>query len=219
MVRFFTVKWPSLARLEAALLFVAILSICGRSATVRSGWSLFLAIAANDWGMPERPLFWGLLAAIVAAPYFCAMIAVDRVLAIRKGFAILSFVSVLVWAAVAAGLSADLALLFPAALSPAPGSMDVAWKAAVFAGSAALLLHARALWSGLTDRGFVGLRLAARSGDVADARPNRNPWSQDRTKPEAWFAPTRAAGPNQRPAMAVVRHACPRSPGPACSRR
>jgi aspartyl protease family protein len=188
MVRFFTVKWPRLARLEAALLFVAILVICGRSITVRSGWSLFLAIAAHDWGMPERPSFWGLLAMIVAAPYFCAMVAVDRLLTVRKGFAILSILSVSVWAAVAAALSADLAAFLPADVPRTPGSMEFTWKAAVVAGSASLLVHGAALWTGLTDRGFVGLRLAARSGGSADG-PDKSPWSEDRTNPEAWFAP------------------------------
>ncbi|WP_158930417.1 TIGR02281 family clan AA aspartic protease [Acidisphaera sp. S103] len=131
-----------------------------------------------------------MLALIVSAPYLCTMVIVDRLLTVRKGFAFLSILSPLAWAAVAASLSYDL-VVSPAHQALGVVTMPSAWEAAIFAGSASLLLHGRSLWIGLSDRGFVGLRLTARSGrngDDGSSKP-RNPWPHDQTEATAWFAP------------------------------
>jgi hypothetical protein len=72
------------------LLFAAFFLVCAKSPTVRSGWTSLLAIVA--------------------------LLGVDRLLTARAGFAVLSLLSVAVWAAVAALLSSDLAVLLPAYL-------------------------------------------------------------------------------------------------------
>jgi aspartyl protease family protein len=176
MVRFFTVRWPGFARLEACLLFGATLTICGKSATLQSASLLILDAVAQDQQVPRQPVFWTLLAMTLIGPYLCAMIVVDRLLTVRKGFAILSILSVAVWAATAALLAASLE----------PASMVSPAHAALLTAGASLLIHGQALRIGLADRGFVGLRLAARSASDA-GRPGPVPWADDQTN--AWFAP------------------------------
>ena len=190
MIRLFTVKWPRLARLEAWILFAAVLVICGRSVALRSVFDPLLAVESENLGLPVEPMFWTLLALIVSVPYLCAMVTVDRLLTVRKGFAFLSVFSSLAWAVVAA-LSDDLAGVLSANQMGALAVMPIAWEAAIFGGSVSLLIHGRSLWIGLSDRGFVGLGLAARSGRAADegSRRRKNPWAQDQMETTPWFAP------------------------------
>lgn len=184
MVRFFTVKWPRLARLEACVLFVAIVWMCGNLAMVRSIWISSLAVIADDVGQPEKVFFWTLLSMILAGPYLCVMMMVDRLLAVRKGFAVLSILAVLTWAAVAAALSSEWG-----------GTADFALKAAIGSGVVSLLFHGGALRTGLTDRGFVGLRLAKEP-----YRPGgRGSIFGDKTQSEPWFAPNPRSRNEQEP--------------------
>jgi aspartyl protease family protein len=176
MVRLFNARWPGFARLEACLLFGAILTICGRSATLQSASLLLLDAVSQDLQVPRQPVFWTLLAMLLIGPYLCAMIVADRLLTVRKGFAILSILSVAIWAATAALLAASLD----------PASMVSPAHAAILAAGASLLIHGQALRIGLADRGFIGLRLAARSAFDA-GRPGPTPWAGGQTN--AWFAP------------------------------
>jgi aspartyl protease family protein len=190
MVRFFTVRWPHLARLEAYLLFGAVLKICGRSATLRLALNPWLAVLTRDLGAPPVLLFWAALAVLTASPFFFGMVLVDRLLTVRKGFAVLSLLSVPVWASVAAALCNDRSTLVPVARNQGMGDMPIALKAAIFAGSLSLLIHGRSLWIGLADRGFVGLRLKARSATSEDRpRGGWNFWSIGATNSDTWLAP------------------------------
>jgi aspartyl protease family protein len=190
MVRFFNVKWTRSARLEAGLLFAAIVFLCGGLSVVRSIWTSSFTLFIDDSGMPQRVLFWMLLVMMLAGPYLCVMMVVDRLLAVRKGFAVLSVLSVLAWAAVAAALSLEWAAALP--ISAWKGSRDLVWQTAVAAGIVSLLVHGGALKTGLADRGFVGLRLNRRSGHDADRRRpagNENSIFGDDIESRAWFAP------------------------------
>jgi aspartyl protease family protein len=200
MIRFFTVKWPRPARLEARLLFAAIVFMCGGLDVGRSVWTSSFALIIDDSGMPQTVLFWMLLVMMLAGPYLCVMMAVDRLLAVRKGFAVLSILSVLAWAAVAAALSLEWAAVLPA--SAWKGSGDFVWQAAIAAGIMSLLIHGGALRTGLADRGFVGLRLSRQSSPYADRlrlTGNKASMFSDDIESKAWFAPNPRARNEREP--------------------
>ncbi len=145
MPPFFEVKWPGLARLEVALLLAATLWICGESSVVRSVMLPPLTLAIQGSALPGLAVFWTLLCLIVALSLLCAIAVVDRLLIVRNGLAILSMLSVPVWAAVIAALSGHLAHDQAISVPIGDASLPGAWLAAAAAGCASLLVHARPL--------------------------------------------------------------------------
>ena len=118
------------------------------------------------------------------------MMVVDRLLAGRKGFAVLSVCSIFASAAVAAARFQEWVAGLP--ISGWARSSDTAWQVPAATGIVSLLFHGGALRTGLTDRGFVGLRLSRQSGPYADRRGlagNKNSIFGDDIGSKAWFAP------------------------------
>ena len=152
MGRLFTVSRPNLAGPQRVLMFVALVMICADWITLSPAFSELLAAESRDLGIPEALLLWTILGIIVSAAYLGVMVTVDRLLKVRKGFALLYVVAVLAWALVGAGLSSDIARLL--SLDPIPPAF--AWKIALFAAFASTLINVPSLRIALSGRGFHG---------------------------------------------------------------
>ena len=189
MIRLFNIKSP---RLEAFLLFVAAIKVCGSSIILRATTDTLSPTEAHNLGIPEPLMLWPLLRCIVAAPFLAGMMIVDRLLTVRTGFAAPA------WALVGAGLFNEVALLLAVPLATVSAA-----TVALFAASAAISLHGRSLWIGLSDQGFVGLRHATRS--ATGHRPARNPAEDDQA---AWSVPN----PHSRKYPAPVQRRAARLP-------
>jgi aspartyl protease family protein len=183
MVRFFTVKWPWFARLEACLLFAAVVLTCGQLQVVRSTWIASLDLLTDDTGLPQQLFYWTLLSMILAGPYLCLMMVVDRLLALRKGFAVLSIFSVLAWVTVAVALSHEWAASSPAIARE--GSGEFTAKLAIAVGTVSLLLRSGAVRLGLAGRGFVSPPLARQPDRLGD----RDSIFGDNSHPRPWSVP------------------------------
>ncbi len=107
------------------------------------------------------PSDWPLFCVLALPPYLAylvALIAVDAVMGLRKGFALLSVAAIVVWSLIALALADD-----------ARGGM--------IAGGVTLLLHLRPLYLGVMDRGFIAIRLR---GGEQSRRQMPNPRGRSR---------------------------------------
>lgn len=174
MDRLFTVRWPAFARLEAFLIFVAISAAYSKIPQVQPFLEGFSATGASRFGVSQAPLTWGAAAFLGAGPYLGAIIVADRVLGARHGFAWLSLLAVVVWAGLAALFSDKLVALLPSAWVGGSALVSFTVEVVIGAASIALLIHAKPLWVGLEDQGFVGVGLA-KSG-TSKRSWHANPW-------------------------------------------
>jgi clan AA aspartic protease (TIGR02281 family) len=123
--------------------------------------------------MSKDTTYWADLALACFVPYVILLILADRMLTIRKGYALLSIGVIAVWAAVGQELAPHIADVLPASITGALGSLPTGRQAAIDAGAVALLIHLWPLWLGLRDRGDVAERLiedtdGPRSSDETD---------------------------------------------------
>jgi clan AA aspartic protease (TIGR02281 family) len=188
MHRLFTVRWPLLARLEAFLLFVAILAIWNKNPVLHSVLDDFSAVEADRLGMSKSLLNWGVLVFLTVGPYLGAMMAVDRVLPVRNGLAVLSLFAIAIWAGLGAIFAPDVAGLLPFAWVGGRTPMSFTREAVIAAASIGLLIHARPLSLGLVDRGASTQGSAAQSGAHAGARGPEGAVRADPV-PTPWGAP------------------------------
>jgi clan AA aspartic protease (TIGR02281 family) len=130
MRRLFTVQWPVGARAEAVLLFIAAV--------------LLLRFQGLVGSFESNLTRWGLAAGIAAVAFMGMLVAVDRLLSIRKGIALSAVLATAAWTG--AGVLAV----------PAYMRGVVVWPVL----AVALVAHAAPLSAGLRDRGVVGTRLA-----------------------------------------------------------
>jgi hypothetical protein len=163
MQRLFKVRWPAFAIGEALLLFAAVVVVGHKIPALNDSLNEFALAVAAATGSDTASVTWGTLAFLFAGPYLWAMLVADRLLRVRHGFAILSALAVAIWTVVAAALSPELTLLLRATRAGGGLWMSITGNAALAAACGALLIHARPLWIGVMDRGFIGLRLAART--------------------------------------------------------
>jgi clan AA aspartic protease (TIGR02281 family) len=87
------------------------------------------------------------------------LIVIDRLLTVRKGFALLSVSAIAIWSTMA-GRAPELVAQYV----PEPFLRQIHWlsssqKAAITVAGLTLLLHLKALWTGLRDQGDVAERL------------------------------------------------------------
>jgi clan AA aspartic protease (TIGR02281 family) len=188
MHRLFTVRWPLLARLEAVLLFVAILPVWNKLPALQSVLDDLASVEASNLGIPKALLSWGVLAFLAAGPYLGAMLAVDRVLRARNGFALLSVLAIATWAGLAALFATDVAALLPAGWVASSPPLSFAGEAVIGAASIALLIHARPLAMGLVNPALADRGLAARPGAGAEGRRPDGNGSADQ-HPGPWGLP------------------------------
>jgi clan AA aspartic protease (TIGR02281 family) len=181
MHRLFTVRWPLLARLEAFLLFVAILAIWNRNPVLHPVLEDLSSVEAGRIGISKSLLSWGVLVFLAAGPYLGAMMAVDRVLRVRNGLAVLSLLAIAIWAALGAIFAPDVAALLPLAWVGGARPLSFTHEAVIAAASIGLLIHARPLSQGLVGRSPVTPAPMVRSGGrwpngAVQADPVPNPW-------------------------------------------
>jgi len=117
MPRFFTVRWPLFARLQAVLLFPVSVLLASEIARVQSYVDATLVPGlsplGDDLGVSDHVVFWAAMAIVVLVPYFVVLLVADRFLTIRKGYAFLSLAAIAVWGGAAMHLSGQLASLLP----------------------------------------------------------------------------------------------------------
>jgi clan AA aspartic protease (TIGR02281 family) len=162
-MRLFTVRWPSLARVEAIAFFPVALLLAPMYQSVRelveSGVVPKLAPLHAELGIPNAQIILFAAGLVVFVPYVVALIVIDRMLTIRKGYAVLS-IAVIAFAAFAGYELAGLLVAgLPDALLLDPNRLPHDQQIALMAGGIAFLLHARPLWIGLRDDGDVAERL------------------------------------------------------------
>jgi clan AA aspartic protease (TIGR02281 family) len=174
MPQLFTVRWPLFARLEAVLFFPVAVRLASEIETVRTlvnrGVVPALAPFGVQLGTSTHVIFWAALAIAAIVPYCFFLIVADRFLTVRKGFALLSAGAIAVWAEAAHHLSWLLVDLVPDSARNGTGGLSFAHEAALAAGGVALLLHLKALWTGLRDQGDVAMRLLS----ARDKHANRD---------------------------------------------
>jgi clan AA aspartic protease (TIGR02281 family) len=160
-----TVRWPLFARLEALLLFPVALLAASEIAQVRTIVERWIAPALAPpvarLGLPIQVALWAAMAIVVIVPYLIVLIVADRLLTVRKGFALLSIVAIAAWYWAAMHFADHLASLLPEPVVNAVSWRPFDTEAAIAAGSLAFLLHLRPLWVGIRDQGDVAMRLIA----------------------------------------------------------
>jgi clan AA aspartic protease (TIGR02281 family) len=165
MPQMLTVRWPLFARLEALLFFPVALMLASQVPqvhTIIDRWvAPAVALAGARFGIASGPMFWVAASIVVIVPWLIALIVADRLLTVRKGYALLSIVAIGAWIWSAMHFADQLAELLPGRVVDAIGwpSFDV--EAAIAAGVLAFLSHLRALWVGIRDEGDVAMRLIA----------------------------------------------------------
>ncbi len=180
MPQLFTVRWPLFARLEAVLMFPAAVLLSSETAIVPSLGDRWLAPTLYSLtehlpaGKPAVP--WAASAIIMFVPYFLSLLVVDRVLTVRKGYALLSVAAIGVWALVGARLTQQWTAFASRYFLDSIDWLDVSQQASLGAGCVAFFVHLWPLWIGIKDQGDVAAHLismreeyACASGSVADA--------------------------------------------------
>jgi clan AA aspartic protease (TIGR02281 family) len=198
MPQLFTVRWPVFALLEGVLLFPVAVRLAGEIAPLRTFINRVAVPALAPFGAgvgaPKDVVFWTAMALAATVPWFVLLIVADRFLTVRKGFAVLSVIAIAIWAWSAHQLSGLLMPLLtsylPERLLNAANGLPANQQTAIAVGGVALLLHLRALWTGLRDDGDVAFHLLdARHGQALRRTPvNHARLTQDLYyRQTAWF--------------------------------
>jgi hypothetical protein len=153
MERLFTIVWPDFARIEAVAVYAMLATVVHAAAK-----------PVVDLGPIE---LWGICCGVVLVPFVIMMVLVDRLLAIRKGFAWVSILAIGFWSGAAASMAYDLTWLPLERLREKPWT-TVTGDIAIVAACLAFLVHAKPLLLGLEDQGFIGMGLAAKRSRRAE---------------------------------------------------
>lgn len=200
MPQVFTIRWPLFARLDAVFLFPLAFLLAGQNGIVASivNPSLAPALAgfALRYGIAPMTGVWAAWAIVTFLPYLVLMVVIDRVLTVRKGFAILSLLAILCWAKAGLISSDWVASMVPTSFTAPGDGPSFPMTVALAAGAFALLMHIRPLVLGILDDGRVAERLVALSGDNPDLvwsertnrAPQRGPAYGDRQDVRIWLA-------------------------------
>jgi clan AA aspartic protease (TIGR02281 family) len=217
MPQLFTVRWPLFARLEAVLFFPVALRLASETEPVRTLVDQRLVPALSPFGdtlgLPSQVIFWAAVTIAGIVPYVFVLLVADRFLTVRKGFVLLSAVAISVWAFAALQLSYLLIDFVPDSMLAGTDWLSFDQEAALAAGGLALLLHLRALWTGLRDHGDVADRLIAARDALSIRRESQTQHAQD-----VYFQQTAdfrgwqtqrqleglGAGPRENPAVKVL---------------
>jgi aspartyl protease family protein len=159
------------------LIFFGVLAVCGTVPVLRDALGQILPPGAMRIDGLKVPYFWCAMTILAGGPYLAALIATDRLLSVRHGYAWLSGFAVAAWAGLAALFSPTIATALPANLAAGSRLMSFTDEAVVAAASLALLIHARALWIGLADQGFTGATLARSGAGYAWAPSDTRGWT------------------------------------------
>lgn len=216
MPQIFTVRWPHFARLEAVVFFPVVLMLAIELTPLRSfvdrlpivAWAAHTARVR----LTEYDILWGAMTVAVAVPYIAGLRIADRLLTVRKGYALLSLLAVAAWAASAMRFSGRLAPFAPPIAETIPEWLTFGQLCAAAAGCLAFVAHLPALWIGLRDDGEVADRLVDRGGHERD-RVGYGPGGGDIYRRQTaefrtWGPPRRfaglAGGPKEHPAVRLL---------------
>jgi aspartyl protease family protein len=176
MSQLFTVRWPLFARLEAALLFPVACGVAGEIAPLRTYVNQHvvapLAPLLYHIGIPNQAIFWAGMAIATILPYALLLIVSDRFLTVRKGFAFLSIIAIAIWTMAAVRAPALVAEYLPEPFLRQVDWLSAGQKAGFTMAGLTLIVHLKALWTGLRDHGDVAQRLIA--GRDADPYQDQN---------------------------------------------
>lgn len=220
MPQMFTVRWPLFARLEAVFFFPVAILLASEIAPVRTAVDTALVpelapILHDGFGLPYIVIYWIAVGMIAFLPYFVGLLVTDRLLTVRKGYALLSFFAIATWAAAAIRLSDRIAIPLPDSLISDNGRLAFDQQTAIVAAVIAALTHAYAIWTGVRDDGDVAMRLiAAREEyEYSRTRPDQPGHAQDayyrRTAQFRGWQPDKqleglGAGPRENSAVKVL---------------
>jgi clan AA aspartic protease (TIGR02281 family) len=215
MPQLFTVKWPLFARLEAMVFFPVCVVLAGEvplvQTAVNHGLVPTLAPLGLQLGIPRPAIEWVAAAIVVVVPYLAVMMATDRILTIRKGYALLSVLAIAVWAGAGMHLSYQMLDFMPDTVMD--WLQDIDWlplgqEVALAAGGLALLVHLQALWIGVLDQGDVAMHLvAAREASEYKNGPARDLYSRQTSDFRGWQRQEKlyGAGSGARETSSVVK--------------
>jgi clan AA aspartic protease (TIGR02281 family) len=163
MQRLFTVRWPFLARLDAILLYPVALVLAAEIAAIHKFIDQTVGPALPSvvfrLPLPKEAFFWAELAIVGVIPYVLLLALADRLLTIRKGYAMLAAIAISAFATAALQFSPVLASLMPSRAGGTFSFLSSGSNAAFGACGLAFLMHLRPLWAGLTDQGEIAMRL------------------------------------------------------------
>lgn len=141
-------RWPLLARTEAPLLVAAACILAHRLLAALPAVDDLALFESEELGVPPPALIWGFTAFVLAGPSLGAIMLADRLLATRRGTAMLAAGAVISWCGFAWAFAESIAAAFPFARKLAAGPVPLV-------AGAALLVHAWPLLAGLFDRSFA----------------------------------------------------------------
>jgi hypothetical protein len=208
MLRLFAVRWPLGARFEVAALFPISVFALSLVTPIRDFAS---SVAASTLSQEHASTAvaiaapWFVLACLTAVPYVGLLIVVDRLLAARKGFALLAIFATATWTGAAALLTREFSGTLDATYTIAGADIRLIDAAIFGVFMLSLLIHIRPFTTGLRDRGFVGLRLRV---GREESNVWRRPQGPDQLGSGAWVAPN-PRGRNRRPGVIMVRRMLP----------
>ena len=168
------------------MFFPVALLLASEIATVRTAVDTALVpelapILHDRAGVPYIVIYWIAVGMVTFLPYFVGMLITDRLLTVRKGYALLSFVAIAAWAAAAMRLSDRIANHLPDSLINDNAWLTFDQQTALAAALIAIVIHAYGIWAGVRDDGDVAMRLiAAREEyEYARSRPEQPGHAQD----------------------------------------
>jgi clan AA aspartic protease (TIGR02281 family) len=174
MPQLFTVRWPRFARLEAILLFPAVVLLSSETAMVRSLGQLWLVPTLSSMAehapVAKPAIPWAAAAIIAAVPYFIALLVADRLLTVRKGYVLLSVAAIGVWVFVGARFTQQWMAMASGSFLDSIDGPDLDRQASLAAGCVAFLAHLRPLWIGIRDQGDVAAHLISMREEYAIGR-------------------------------------------------
>src|SRR5580698_5645579 len=163
MQRLFTVRWPFLARLDAILLYPVALVLAAEIAAIHKFIDQTVGPALPSvifrLPLPKDTYFWAELAIVGLIPYVLLLTLADRLLTIRKGYAMLAAIAISAFATAALRFSPSLASLMPSRAGGTFSFLASGDTAAFIACGLAFVVHLRSLWAGLADQGEIAMRL------------------------------------------------------------
>ena len=220
MPHLFTVRWPVFARMEVILFFPFALRLASETGPVRvyvdKTIMPALAPVCAPLGLSDNAIFWLAMTAVVAVPYLITLIVADRLMTVRKGYALLSVVAIALWAFALSRLSSSLIGLVPDSMLAGTALLSFDQEIALAAAGVALVPHLWPLWIGLRDDGAIAMRLldsaydpAWRSGLAGRGRQNEDLYRRQTAAFREWRNPQQqfeglGSGPRENSAASVL---------------
>jgi len=164
--RLFQIAWPATAVAEAIILFPFFAYLLDSYAIRFMDWMIIettssagrmqgIEAIAKAIGLPRGIVDLAIYILPVPVAYAVCLLVVDRMMAMRKGLAIVPFLVIPIWSIAASALTRDTGFDLPRHIGW-PRGFTSPEIMGMLAFAIALVLHSKAIWIGIADRGFVG---------------------------------------------------------------